>query len=846
VTEEAPGREIGPYRLEEVLGEGGMGTVWLAEQTRPVQRQVALKIIKLGMDTREVVARFETERQALAVMDHPNIAQVFDAGATDAGRPYFVMELVRGLPLTEYCDAHRLSLDDRIRLFQDVCRAVQHAHQKGIIHRDLKPSNVLVTETDGRPHPKIIDFGIARATETVEGDESRLTRQDHQIGTPAYMSPEQILGQNLDIDTRSDIYALGVLLYELLTGTLPFSAGAYTGPALLAQLTRETPTPSSRFDTLPDHETKAHARGTDRHTLHRRLKGDLDWIVLKAMAKERDRRYETANGLNMDLGRFLADEPVLARPPSAAYRAQKFVRRHRATTVFAGLALLLGVGFVVVQTVQSRRIRQARDLADARRVQAEGLIDFMLGDLRGKLEPIGRLDILGDVGDQAMAYFATLPEDDFTDSDLMTRSKALYQIGEVRLNEGDVGAAVGPLQESLRLAQALQRRAPEDADRLFQLAQSHFWLGYAHWLVGNLDQAETEFGAYLDNAESLVALDEENRDYRMELGYAHSTLGSLLESRGDLQGAVGEYLATQSVQELLVREDSTNLDWKLELAETFNKLGVAYRKLGRYPESLDAHHRELALKEALFDDDPRNTYYRFRLSTGLDLTAEVQLLLGDLEGAEENTRASLEMMAELATTDASNAEWKRAQGVGEEQLAELLLRRGAVAEAGRRFRAAAAILQALGQAGTSTLDWRVDLGRVRGGMARMWIESGAPDRAMEDVSAARILLADSAATASERDRARAEVELVAGRALEALGRTSEARKAWTEALGILEPLAESSGGGDFRVLRLEAYMLLGQRKDAEAALDRLRAQGLGEPWILAQARKMGLASLADG
>ena len=333
--EEKPGTVIGRYKLLQKIGEGGYGTVYLAQQEQPVRRQVAMKVIKLGMDTKSVIARFEAERQALAMMDHPNIARVFDAGATETGRPYFVMELVNGVKITEYCDQNQLDLEQRLELFIQICHAIQHAHQKGIIHRDIKPSNILVTLQDRAPVPKVIDFGIAKATEERLTDKTLLTVQAQLIGTPAYMSPEQLEPSDLGVDTRSDIYSLGVLLYELLTGKTPFDTKELLKSGVDGMLRtlreREPGTPSSRLRTLAGEELTKTAiqRQVEPPQLLSQLRGDLDWIVLKALEKDRNRRYETANGLAMDIQRYLDDEPVLARPPSNWYRLQKLVRRNR-------------------------------------------------------------------------------------------------------------------------------------------------------------------------------------------------------------------------------------------------------------------------------------------------------------------------------------------------------------------------------------------------------------------------------------------------------------------------------------------------------------------------------------
>ena len=374
-----PGTVIaGKYKLLQQVGEGGMGTVWMADQTEPVKRRVAVKLIRVERgNSQTILARFEAERQAIALMDHPNIAKLLDAGTTDAGQPYFVMELVKGIPLTEFCDAHKLSVQQRLGLFQQICSAVQHAHQKGIIHRDLKPTNILVESHDGKPVPKVIDFGLAKATSGLQlTDHSLFTAFGSVMGTPLYMAPEQATFNAIDVDTRADIYALGVILYELLTGTTPLTRDTAKKAALdeMLKLVREqeAPTPSSRLSSAGSSPSVAANRQTEPAKLGRFVKGELDWIVLKALSKERDRRYETANGFAKDIERFLNHEPVQAGPVGAAYKLRKFVRRNRGQVIAASLvlfALLAGIAGTTVGLFEAKR--QERLAVDARQAEAD-------------------------------------------------------------------------------------------------------------------------------------------------------------------------------------------------------------------------------------------------------------------------------------------------------------------------------------------------------------------------------------------------------------------------------------------------------------------------------------------
>ena len=545
---EKVGDHIGRYKLLQQIGEGGCGVVYMAEQQQPIRRQVALKVIKLGMDTRSVIARFEAERQALALMDHPNIAKVLDAGATANGRPFFVMELVQGIKITDYCDQHQLPTRKRLELFIQICQAIQHAHQKGVIHRDIKPSNVLVTSNDRVPLPKVIDFGIAKATNDQNlTDKTVFTHFEQFIGTPAYMSPEQAEMDASGIDTRTDIYSLGILLYELLTGQTPFDTKLLlkTGLDEIRRIIRdqEPPRPSTRLSSMLAGELTlaARHRQSEAPALIRSVRGDLDWIVMKALEKERARRYETANGLAMDVRRHLTDQPVVARPPSRLYEFQKTVRRHKLGFFAAGavtLALLLGFVTSSIQAARATRAeheqarsrqealvigRKAEEEAAKSRQAAQFLSDMLQGIIpsvaSGQSTPVLR-GILSETARRVSLDFRDQPE---IEAELATT------IGQVYDELGDAREAEAMFTRALELRRkSLGPEHPSVALTLDNLARFFMAHRDVHRAEVTANEALAIQRKQLDREPSLVA-------------HSLDTLASVLWQKGDPAGAEANF-----------------------------------------------------------------------------------------------------------------------------------------------------------------------------------------------------------------------------------------------------------------------------------------------------------------
>jgi serine/threonine protein kinase/Flp pilus assembly protein TadD len=580
---EGLGSRIGPYTLLHRLGEGGMGAVYLAEQERPVRRQVALKVIKPGMDSEQVVARFEAERQALALMDHAHIAKVLDAGTTEAGRPYFVMELVRGAPITRYCDDNRLSLRERLELFVPVCHAVQHAHQKGVVHRDLKPSNVLVALADGRPVPKVIDFGVAKALEQRLTDKTFVTGFGQIVGTLEYMAPEQARLDALDVDTRSDVYALGAILYELLTATTPFERRRLRGVGLDEglRIIREEgpPAPSARLSVTRNLFAVAAHRKTEPGKLHRLVRVDLDRVVMKCLEKDRARRYETANGLAQDIQRYLNDEPVSAGPPSAAYRLRKFVRRNRrwlAPAAALAVALVLGTGVSAWQAVRATRAeREAkveRDAAVTERKRADE--------------------------EAAIAQAVS----DFITDDILRQASAHHQASPTRKPDPD-----------LKVRTALDRAAENIAGKFAGQPRVEVALrdviGRTYWELGEADKALTQLEAAVRRARA--ALGPEHHDTLKCL----SDLASVYQYQGQYARAEPLFFeASELSRKLNGPEHPDTLTF-------LNNLGLIYQDLSQLDKAEPLFTRVLELRRQALGEEHADT-----LTSANNLAGVCQLL----------------------------------------------------------------------------------------------------------------------------------------------------------------------------------------------------------------------------
>jgi serine/threonine protein kinase/predicted negative regulator of RcsB-dependent stress response len=691
--------QIGPYRIIGVLGEGGMGLVYHAEQTAPIRREVALKMVRGGLRGESARARFEAERQALAVMSHPGIARIYDAGATSDGVPYFAMELVRGEPITAFCDAHQLDVDARLDLFAEVCRAVQHAHINGVIHRDLKPSNILVSRIDGHAQPRVIDFGIAKAVEATADAETMHTAFGSVIGTLEYMSPEQAAGGTVPVDTRSDVYSLGVILYELVTGSLPFDSAVLRGAgAVEAQrLIRDTdpPTPVRRFTATLEREAIARTRSTDPRSLQRRLGGDLGWIIMKALEKDPARRYQSASDLAADLERLRRHAPVEAGPPSRRYRAGRFVRRHRTGVAAASVvlvALLAGitlatVGFVRAKHAQRRAENEARRatmikdfltgmLAEARPEKASGrevtvmaVVDSMAARVdRDRVfedDPLVRADVLHalaetyrslDDYDRAIPLFKRAIElkRSAAGDNAETTLISLNKLSESQAHSGDVHGAIETQEEVVALAaKTLGKESGE----------------YSSWL-SNLGNMYADVGRLAD-AERLLreslAIDRRIRGSDHEdMPYSINNLATILVDEGKCDDAIALHEESLALRRRFYGVPST------EVAVALGNYARALNCAGRHAEAETAADSALAMCVTVFGPDHQRT------ATARVRVAEVLMATGRADQAEPHLRTAIaafrainERFWRVGDARARLGEALLAQGRREQGIAEL-------------------------------------------------------------------------------------------------------------------------------------------------------------------------------
>ena len=709
---EGAGTVIGPYKLLQPIGEGGMGTVYMAEQTRPVRRTVALKLIKAGMGSRQVLARFGAERQALALMDHPSIAKVFDAGTTDAGRPYFVMELVKGVPITKFCDERRLTLRERLELAIPVCQAVQHAHQKGIIHRDLKPSNVLIALYDGKPVPKVIDFGVAKATGAKLTDQTLYTEFGSVVGTLEYMSPEQAELNQLDIDTRSDIYSLGVLLYELLTGSTPLERKRLKEAVFLELLRvireEESPRPSMRLSTTEELPSIAACRHVEPQTLSGLVRGELDWIVMKALEKDRNRRYETANGLAADLRRFLNNEAVQAAPPTAAYRLSKFARKYRAAlaTACAFAVVLVAASFISVwqavranmarsaamqayaaEATQRREAQDQRDRAitaehdaTANLARARAAVDDYLTTIsenRLLKSPLPGLQPLRkELLTTALKYYEDFVSQNHDDPVLQVELAAAYlRVAEITDQIGSKEEALKTFQTALSMYAALAGTDHSPSSRAYRAGQSRCLLRMAmiQGNQGHSDESLSRFGQSIDLLDRLNGELPGDEGTRAELALAHHYLAKTLMQRRSPAEALHHQQAAIDLRTGLVEDFPKKLPYRIELALSLSNLGAIFTRNGRSAEAFDSVSRANAIQRALVAEHPDDPHLRSTLALSTVGMAVTLNTLGRWKECRPFHVESVEIMSRLVAENPSVTEFRWMLASLASQLGQYLL-----------------------------------------------------------------------------------------------------------------------------------------------------------------------------
>jgi serine/threonine protein kinase/tetratricopeptide (TPR) repeat protein len=696
-AEYAPGMVIaGRYWLREEIAQGGMGTVWVAQQVNPVRRQVAIKLIKPGMDSRRVLSRFEAERQALAMMDHPNIAKVFDGGLTDTGRPFFVMEYVDGLAITEYCDRARMTIPDRLKLFIQVCQAVHHAHQKGIIHRDLKPSNVLVSGDPDRVVSKVIDFGLAKAMHKPLTEDSLPATQSFIVGTPRYMSPEQAELNNLDIDTRTDVYSLGVILYELLIGATPLESRRFEAaslPEILRLIKEDEPSPpSSRLASSASISEVAVQRSAEPSQLRRAMRGDLDWIVMMSLEKDRSRRYESANDLARDLERLLCHEPIAARPPSTAYRFRKFARRNRlvlATSALLLTTLLVGIvvsSMLAIQATragrlaeaartaeaQQRRIaQQERDVAERRRAQAKesfrqawDAIDehfFSMVDSKHlnveALQPLRR-----ELLNSALTYYRRFIDQHGDDPALAAElANAYFRIGVLTQKTGPNDQAFEAYRRAIRRYEQLVHNHPEAREYWINLALAHEQLGGLDRSKRRLERAEASYARALEIRQKLAQENPNDGGCQSEFASLHVRLGILQASAEQFREAEESIRQALEIYERLAKEEPSESAYRFSLADAYYNLAGSQCATGRLVDAERSLGRAAQFFEQLTREN-RSDYYLERVAGASYRLGHVKRIAGQFDAARASYARALELYETLGRADPSSGNYPRSMG----------------------------------------------------------------------------------------------------------------------------------------------------------------------------------------
>ena len=753
---EGPGAVVGPYKLLEQIGEGGMGVVYVAEQSHPVHRRVALKIIKPGMDTKQVVARFEAERQALAMMDHPNIAKVHDAGATAFGRPYFAMELVRGIQITDYCDREQLSIPDRLKLFVLVCRAVQHAHQKGIIHRDLKPSNILVTMVDGVGVPKVIDFGVAKATGHALTDRTIYTACHQLIGSPLYMSPEQADLSGMDIDTRSDIYSLGVLLYELLTGTTPFDPATFSNVPFdeVRRIIREDepPRPSSRLSSLSAKRTTVSAdRSSGASQLDRSVRGELDWIVMKALDKHRQRRYDTANDFAADVIRCLTDQPVTACPPTAGYRLRKFSRRNRAgltTAALVAITLIAGTAVSLWQAVRATRAElQAKDDFRRGRDAVDRIFTKVAEDLA---EAPGMEQVRRALLEDALAFYEQFLSAHGDDSDVKHEAaRASYRVGSIYFGLGHFDRVEKPVRQAAKLLEYLIGASPTEPRYRLDLADCHALLARLYAWSHMRDQDVAERRMALDQHRKIAADHPGVPAYLRKLASSHGNLGVGLSAAGAKQFDEAErhFREALKIWERLQSDFPGLTEDRAGLAHLYQWLGNLHLETRHWSEAERELRRSLALREDLLAIGPATPSLKLDLSHIKLYLAELKFQQGKLDECERLNRETIAHVEPLSRDYPNTIEYRRRLASGYRGLGLSLWAMGRTREAEDALRVVLAIRTNLAGEHPGVQPFAENLASIYSYLGQFLEEAGRPE---ESADAFRRSLAIYEALAAER------------------------------------------------------------------------------------------------